>query len=69
MCVCVCVLKTELEGLDPIGPGGVTVNEETDGVESYDTMWRVTFDGATVEGDVEALQVLLQTIGLMTSHH
>ena len=56
-CQNVSMRQTELELLDPIGQGGVAVTAETTGLEPYETMWRVSFVGDTVAGDVEALQV------------
>lgn len=49
--------KAALEGLDPIGQGGVTVALATGLDTTYETIFAVTFAGSTVDGDVEALQV------------
>lgn len=48
--------QAELEALDPIGYLGVNVTSAGLGAQ-YEKMWRVSFVGSTVEGDVEALQV------------
>lgn len=47
--------QVELEGLDPIGFAGVRVTSAGLSAQ-YERMWRVSFVGSTVEGDVEALQ-------------
>lgn len=49
-------LQAELESLDPVGRLGVNVTSAGLGMQ-YEKMWRVSFVGSTVEGDVEALQV------------
>lgn len=48
--------QAELESLDPIGQDGVNVTSAGLG-KQYEEMWRVSFVGTTVEGDVEAMQV------------
>lgn len=48
--------QAELEALDPIGQDGVNVTSAGLSAQ-YEKMWRVTFSGSTVEGDVETLQV------------
>lgn len=47
-----------LESLDPIGFMGVNVTSAGLSAQ-YEKMWRVSFVGSTVEGDVEAMQVSL----------
>lgn len=48
--------QAELEAMDPIGQDGVNVTSAGLSAQ-YEKMWRVTFSGSTVEGDVETLQV------------
>lgn len=48
--------KAELESLDPIGYLGVNVTSAGLSAQ-YEKMWRVSFVGSTVEGDVETMQV------------
>lgn len=48
--------KAELESLDPIGYMGVNVTSAGLSAQ-YEKMWRVSFVGSTVEGDVETMQV------------
>lgn len=51
-------LQEALESLDPIGYMGVNVTSAGLSAQ-YEKMWRVSFVGPTVEGDVEAMQVSL----------
>ena len=48
--------KAELESLDPIGYLGVNVTSAGLSAQ-YEKMWRVSFVGSTVEGDVDTMQV------------
>ncbi|CAM9800578.1 unnamed protein product [Ectocarpus sp. 6 AP-2014] len=50
-------IQAELEALDPIGYLGVNVTSAGLSAQ-YEKMWRVSFVGSTVEGDVEAMQAL-----------
>lgn len=50
--------QAELEGLDPVGYAGVNVTSAGLSAQ-YEKMWRISFVGSTVEGDVEAMQVVV----------
>lgn len=53
--------QAELEGLDPVGYAGVNVTSAGLSAQ-YEKMWRVSFVGSTVEGDVEAMQVVVTAV-------
>ncbi|CAM9541561.1 unnamed protein product, partial [Phaeothamnion confervicola] len=54
----VATVAAALARLDPIGLGGVNVTLASLGSYAEERMWRVTFVGASVEGNIEAMQVL-----------
>lgn len=49
-------MQAELEALDPIGYAGVNVTSAGLSAQ-YEKMWRISFVGSPVEGNVESIQV------------